>query len=61
MAIKLNYMKLDVGVIMEKKSFKELLINGYSFLTKSGRIGGGLLKNLPSKGGLNPIIMVDVK
>ena len=46
-------MKLDIGVIMQKKSSKELLINGYSFSTKSGRIlEGGLLKNLPSKGGL---------
>ena len=37
MAIKLNYMKLDIGVIMQKYS-KELLINGFSFLTESGRI-----------------------
>ena len=37
MAIKLNYMKLNLGVIMKKYS-NELLINGLSFLTESGRI-----------------------
>ena len=26
MAIKLNYMKLEIGVIMQKKSVKELVI-----------------------------------
>ena len=57
MAIMLNYMKLDPGVIMKKYS-KELLISGFSFSTESGRIleeglikEGGLLKNSPSKGG----------
>ena len=46
-AIKLNYMKLDVSVIMRKKYSKEHVINGLSFLTKSGRIlggGGGLIR-----------------
>ena len=37
-AIKLNYMKLDIGVIMQKNILKELLINGFSFSTESGRI-----------------------
>ena len=40
MAIKLNYMKLDIhaGVIMQKKYSEELVVNGFSFLTESGRI-----------------------
>ena len=37
MAIKLNYRKLDLGVIMNRYS-EELLINGFSFLTEFGRI-----------------------
>ena len=47
MAITLNYMKLDIGVIMQTYS-KELQLNGFSFLIKSGRIlgGGGLIKKL---------------
>ena len=30
-AIKLNYIKLDIGVIMEKKYSQELVINGLPF------------------------------
>ena len=51
-------MKLDIGVIMQKKYSKELVINGLIFLTESGRIlegglfeRGGLFKNSRSKGG----------
>ena len=58
MAIKLNYIELDIGVIMQK-IFQRILINGFSFLTESGRIlegelirEGGVLKNSTSKGGL---------
>ena len=36
-----------------QKHSEELSINGFSFLTESGRIlEGELIKNLPSKGGL---------
>ena len=52
MAIKLNYMKVDIGVIMQKnilKNFNQWLF----FLTESSRIlERGLFKNSPSKRGL---------
>ena len=41
MAIKLNRMKLDIGVIMQKNYSKELLTNSFSVLTASGRILDG--------------------
>ena len=61
MAIKLNYMKLDKGVIMQKEYSNELLINGFSFFTESKRIlgGGGLWAYLKGgRGGLNRIVTV---
>ena len=36
MAIKINYMKLDTGAIMQNKYSKKLVINDFSFLTESG-------------------------
>ena len=52
MAIKLNHMKLDIGVIMQKlflRTFDQWLF----FLTESGRIlEGDLLKISPSEGRL---------
>ena len=44
--IKLNRMKLGIGVIMQKKYSKDLLANILSFLTASGRILEGAYSRL---------------
>ena len=50
MAIKLNHLKPDIGVIMQKSYSKELLINCFSFFTESGGILGVIKKTRPLKG-----------